>query len=343
MQLRPEQLATHLQDSLAPVYLIHGEELLIVQEAADAIRAAARARGFSEREVFNVEKGFDWQQLLEAGNALSLFAEQRILEVRIPGGKPGDAGGKALRAYAERPAEDTILMVICGKLEPAQRKSRWVTELDQAGVNITCWGVDARQLPNWIDARMQRAGLRPSPEAVQLLADRVEGNLLAAAQEIDKLVLLHGTGTIDEKSIAAAVSDSARFDVFGLVDSALEGQSVRCVRMLDGLRAEGVEPVVISWALARELRNLAQMAWAMAQGDTAAAVMNRYKVWRNRQPLVGKALRRYKLGAWQILLGKCAEIDRIVKGQAPGNAWDELVQLCLGLSGSRLGLMRRAG
>ncbi len=341
MQLRPEQLSAHLEKSLAPVYLIHGEELLIVQEAADAIRASARAQGYSEREVFNVEKGFDWDQLLEAGNSLSLFAEKRILEVRIPTGKPGDAGGKALRAYAERPAEDILLMVICGKLETAQRKAKWVTDLDDAGVSITCWGVDARQLPNWISQRMQQVGLKPSAGAVQLLAERVEGNLLAAAQEIDKLVLLHGTGTLDEQAIASAVSDSARFDVFGLVDSALEGHSARCMRMLDGLRAEGVEPVVISWALARELRSLAQMAWGMAQGDTAAAVMNRYKVWRNRQPLVGKALRRYKLAAWQLLLGKCAEIDRIVKGQAPGNAWDELVQLCLGLSGTRLGLMQR--
>ena len=189
---------------------------------------------------------------------------------------------------------------------------------------------------------MQRVGLKPTPEAVQLLAERVEGNLLAAAQEIDKLALLHGASIVDDKTITATVSDSARFDVYGLVDAALEGESARCLRMIDGLRAEGIEPVIVIWALARELRSLTQMAWGMAHGETTASVMNRHKVWRTRQPLVGKALRRYKLVAWQALLGKCAEIDRIVKGQAPGNTWDELVQLCLGLSGTRLGLVRRA-
>lgn len=343
MQLRPEQLDTHLQDSLAPVYLLHGDEPLIVQESADAIRARARALGFSERQVLHAESGFDWNALQEAGNSLSLFAEQRIIEVRMPGGKPGDAGGKALRAYAGRPAEDTLLMVICGKLEAAQRKAKWVTELDRAGVQITCWPVDARALPGWIETRMRKAGFQPTPGAVQLLAERVEGNLLAAAQEIDKLALLHGAGPVDEPTVAAQVSDSARFDVFGLVDSALEGQARRCLRMLEGLRAEGVEAVIISWALARELRSLARMAFAMSRGETAAAVMNHHKVWRSRQPLIGKALRRYRLPAWQALLRKCAEIDRIVKGQAPGNAWDELLQLCLGLSGARLGLTTRQG
>ncbi|WJW74881.1 DNA polymerase III subunit delta [Thiohalobacter sp. IOR34] len=340
MQVRPEQLATRLEQGLAPVYLVHGDEPLLVQEACDAIRAAARGQGYAEREVFQVEQGFEWGRLLEAANALSLFAERRILELRLPGGKPGKEGGEALRAYAGRPAEDTLLLVICGKLEPAQRKAKWYQALDEAGVSVQVWPVDAARLPAWIRQRMQGRGLRPSAAAAQLLAERVEGNLLAAAQEIDKLALLH-QGEVDVDAVAAAVADSARFDIFGLVDAALAGEAGRCLRMLAGLRGEGVEPVLVVWALARELRALAGMARELAGGGSTASVMASHRVWKNRQPLVAKGLARYRPAAWQALLGKCAEIDRIVKGQAPGRPWDELVQLCLGMAGRPLGLAPR--
>jgi DNA polymerase-3 subunit delta len=338
MQLKPEQLAAHLRKGLAPVYLIHGDELLLVQEAADAIRAAARAQGYSEREVFNVDRDFDWYQLVESSNNLSLFAERRILEVRMPTGKPGDAGGKALREYAARPPEDTLLLVVSGKLDAQQRKSKWVTELEAAGVGIQIWPVDARGLPQWIRARMQGLGLQPGTEAVQLLAERVEGNLLACAQEIDKLALLLGQGKVDAAAVTAAVADSARFDVYGLVDAALAGEAGRSLRMLAGLRGEGVEPALLAWALARELRGLASMAWEVARGDAPGPVMARHRVWSSRQAAVGKALTRHKLDAWLRMVGDCARLDRVVKGQAPGNPWDELVHLCLRLAGRPLAL-----
>lgn len=338
MQLKPEQLAQHLKKHLAPVYFIYGDELLLVQEAADAIRSAARAQGYSEREVFAVDRDFDWNQLTESSNNLSLFAERRILEVRMPSGKPGDAGGKALREYATRPAEDTLLLIVSGKLDAQQRKSKWVTDLEAAGVGIPVWPVEVHQLPQWIRARMQGLGLKPTPEAVELLAERVEGNLLACAQEIDKLRLLLGEGPLDAAAVTAAVVDSARFDVYGLVDAALAGEADRSLRMLSGLRGEGVEPVLVVWALARELRGLAGMAWEMARGESAGAVMARHRVWAKRQPVVGKALTRLKTEAWQALLADCARLDRVVKGLAPGNPWDELVHLCLRLAGRPLPL-----
>ncbi|MBZ0070301.1 MAG: DNA polymerase III subunit delta [Gammaproteobacteria bacterium] len=338
MQLKPEQLAQHLQQHLAPIYLIHGDELLLVQEAVDVIRAAARARDYADREVLTVERDFDWNRLTEASNNLSLFAERRILEVRLPTGKPGDAGGKALRAYAARPAEDTLLLIISGKLDAQQRKSKWVTDLEAAGVGVPVWPVDARALPAWIRARMRAAGLQPTPAAVDLLAERIEGNLLACAQEIDKLALLVGEGPVDAAAVTAAVADSARFDVFGLVDSALAGEPGRSLRMLVGLRGEGVEPVLVVWALARELRSLAAMAWETAHGESPGQVMARHRVWKARQGPIGKALTRHRLDTWLDLLRRCAHLDQMVKGQAPGNVWDELVQLCLLLAGRPLPL-----
>ncbi len=340
MQLRPEQLAEHLGGPLAPLYFIHGDETLLVQEAADAVRSAARAAGHAEREVYTVEPGFDWARLEEAAASLSLFAERRILELRMPGAKPGDVGARTLRAWAERPPEDTLLLIVSGKLDAGQRKSKWVQALEAAGVGVAVWPVGMRELPGWIRQRMRTRGLKPTAGAVQLLAERVEGNLLAAAQEIDKLAL-RVAGEVDEAAVAAAVADSARYDVFGLVDSALAGEAARALRMLDGLRGEGVEPVLVLWALAREIRSLAGMAEAVAGGEAPAAVLRRFRVWQSRQGPVGAALGRFRPPAWQALLARCALIDRVIKGQAPGKPWDELVQLTLALAGRRLGLPPR--
>ncbi len=332
MNIKPEQLSAHLKKNLAPVYLIGGDEALLVQEAADAVRARARALGYTGREVMVVDKAFDWNELLTAANSLSLFAEQRIIEVRLPTGKPGDAGAKALRAYAERPAEDTLLLVICSQLDPSGRRSKWAQALEQAGVMVTVWPVDARHLPAWIQKRMQGCGLQPSQEAVDLLAERVEGNLLAAVQEIDKLALLY-SGPVDAEAVAAGVGDSARYGVFVLVESALSGQGARCQRILDGLRAEGVAVMPVLGGLAYELRKLLPMAKAMAEGEAVDRVMARFRVWDSRKAAVKQALLRHRLGAWQACLCRCTRIDRVAKGQAPGNEWDELLQLTLQIAG----------
>ncbi|MDD3517105.1 MAG: DNA polymerase III subunit delta [Chromatiales bacterium] len=334
MRLKPEQLDAHLKKGLQPVYLIAGDEPLQAQEAADAIRQAARAWGAVERQVFTADKDFEWSALDAAAASLSLFAERRLLELRLPG-KPGAEGTKALEAYAARPPEDTLLLVQTGKLDKGEANARWVKALEAAGAMIQVWPLSPAETPGWIERRMRSRGLVPTPEAVQVLAGLVEGNLLAAAQEIDKLKLLSPDGRIDEAAVLAAAADSARYDVFDLVDAALAGDAARVVRILDGLRAEGESPVPLVAMLAREVRGVASAAEAIADGVSQQQALQ--SVWQKRQPLVRAALGRYrKVAAWHRLLQRCAQADCIAKGQAPGNPWDELLQLTLAIAGKPL-------
>ena len=334
MQLKPEQVPAQLHKQLAPVYFISGEEPLRVMEAADAVRTAAREQGYDEREVLTVQAGFDWDSLRSGGDNLSLFSQRRILDLRLPTGKPGDAGARALRAWVEQPPKDTLLLVTAGKLDPAARKSKWVQALDRAGVVVFVWPLNAREFNAWVHERMRRRGLEPDPEAVALLADRVEGNLLACVQEIDKLYLLHGDGPLDAAAITGMVADHSRFDVYGLVDTALAGKAARSIRILHGLHAEGVVAPVVLWALAREVRQLAAMASVVAAGQSVNQVLGQYRVWAARKALVGGALQRLPVAQCNAMLRQCAAIDRVCKGQAAGNAWDELLQLTLELAGN---------
>lgn len=336
MQIRPEQLEQHLKREIAPVYFVYGDEPLLVQEACDAIRAQARAAGCTEREVYSVESGFDWQAFLQAGDSLSLFADRKLVELRIPSGKPGDAGSKALTEYAARPAPDNVLLIMAGKLETAARKSKWHQALENAGVVVPIWPLEVKQLPAWVNRRMQARGLKPTPEAVSLLVERVEGNLLACAQEIEKLALLHGAGEIGVEQVAAGVADSSRFDVYTLVDAALEGDAVRVTRILDSLRAEGVEPVLMLWAITRELRLLAECAQMMQRGQSVDGALAAAKVWEKRKTLMRAGLQRHKPVVWRRLLQRAGGIDQLIKGGRAGNVWDELLELSLWISGVRL-------
>jgi DNA polymerase-3 subunit delta len=333
MQIQPDQLESRLRGELAPVYFISGDEPLRVTEAADAVRTRARAAGFDEREVLAVTAGFDWNSLAAAAGSLSLFSSRRLIDLRMPGGKPGEAGAKALRAYAGAPPEDTLLLITAGKLEPSARKSRWVEALDRAGAVVFVWPLDNRQLPFWVRTRMQRRGLEATPEAAALLAERVEGNLLACVQEIEKLYLLLGAGRVEVRDIANTVADSARFNVYDLVDSALAGDGVRSVRILNGLQGEGVASAVVLWALVRDLRQLAAMARLLAEGQQLASVLSRFRVWQSRTTAFSRALQRLSGAACNRVLRRCALIDRVIKGQAAGNAWDELLQLTLWVAG----------
>jgi DNA polymerase-3 subunit delta len=334
MQLTPEKLDTHLARQLAPVYFISGDEPLRVIEAADAVRAAARGQGYDEREVLTVQTGFDWGSLMAGAGNLSLFSQRRLIELRLPTGKPGDAGAKALRAYTEQAPEDTVLLITAGKLEAAARKSKWVQALDRAGVVVFIWPLNAREFHAWVQQRMRRCGLDPTPEAVALLADRVEGNLLACMQEIDKLALLQDGGVVDADAIMSLVGDNARYNVYGLVDSALSGDGARSVRILQGLCAEGLAPQVVVWALARELRQLAAMKALAASGKSIQQVLSQYRIWPDaRKTLVGTALARLSVAKCHAMLQQCALIDRVSKGQAAGKVWDELLQLTLQLAG----------
>ena len=331
MKLTPDRLAGQLKSALAPVYLVAGDEPLQREEGADRIRAAARAQGYTDREVFVAERGFDWQSLLLAGASLSLFASKRILEVRLPTGKPGTKGAEALIAYAVDPAADTLLLVICD--ERPEGNASWVSALDKAGVYLQVWPVEPREIPAWVTQRLKSRGLQPTPDAVALIAGRVEGNLLAAAQEVDKLALLHSAGPLDAEAVAEAVSDSARFDAFKLVDAALAGDVPRTVRVLEGLQAEGEEPVMVLGALLRQLKELTSLAIEIESGQPPQRVLA--GIWERRRPLVQTALKRRKAQGWQRLLRRAQTADLVMKGRAPGRAWDELLQLTTALAGAK--------
>ncbi|MNO79648.1 DNA polymerase III subunit delta [compost metagenome] len=342
MKLTPAQLSKHLQGNLAAIYVVSGDEPLLCQEACDAIRAACRQRDFSERQVFNAEANFDWGQLIEAGASLSLFAEKRLLELRLPSGKPGDKGAPILLEYLQRPPEDTVLLISLPKLDGSAQKTKWGKALIDGDVAqfIQIWPIDAHQLPQWIRQRLSQAGLAASQEAVELIAARVEGNLLAAAQEIEKLKLLAEGNQIDVDTVQAAVADSARFDVFGLIDAALNGEAAHSLRMLEGLRGEGVEPPVILWALAREIRQLAGFAQQHSDGMPMDRVFAsaRPPVWDKRRPLLGKALQRHTAARWSQFLLDAQLIDAQIKGQAPGDPWNGLARLTLLVAGQRISL-----
>lgn len=338
MRVRPHELANHIQrQGIAPIYLISGDEPLQLNETADTVRSAARARGFTGRDVLEAGPRFDWSELTAEANSLSLFAEQRIIDLRVPSGKPGRDGGKALSEYAARPPEDTLLLITLPKLDKGQTSSKWLKALEARGVFIQIWPIEGNRLQPWIEQRMRQAGLTPGPEVVAMLTERIEGNLLAAAQEIDKLQLLHGAGVITLEQLQESVADSARYDVYGLVDAALEGRVGRVVRMLNGLKAEGTAAPVVLWALAREIRMLCSLAQQVAQGRSAQqAVAGTREVWDKRKPLVSKGLQRLNLGQWRQLMRLCGLADRAIKGQDRQDPWLLLQRICSGMAGAPL-------
>jgi DNA polymerase-3 subunit delta len=334
MRLSPTELQRRLERELAPVYLISGDEPLQLGEAADAVRGAAAGRGFTTRERLEASAGFDWNQLLAEANSLSLFAEKKLIDLRIPGGKPGREGGAALAEYCAAPPPDTLLLVTLPKLDRTQLQAKWLKAVESIGVLVQVWPVEGAQLSAWLQQRMRAAGLEPAPEVAGMLASRVEGNLLAASQEIEKLLLLYGPGAIDATRLGSAVSDSARYDVFELVDSALRGEAGRCIHILAGLRGEGVAPPVVLWALSRELRALLPLATATAQGVSAAQAMAQARVWDKRKPLVGAALRRLRPESLHVLLARCQSIDSVIKGARRDDPWCWLEQVTLALAGA---------
>ena len=321
MNVRPDQLAAILNRQIHPLYLISGDEPLQVMEAADSVRASCRRQGYTDREVFDVDTSFDWQRLRDEANSLSLFSTRRVLELRLPSAKPGRDGAQALKDYAADLPQDTVLLITAGKLESAQKKSAWFKALDSAGVVVQCWPIGPDRLPAWIKLRFQSRGMRPSQDVVDYVCQRIEGNLLAAAQEIDKLELLLGPGEVDINTVREAVTDSSRFDVFELADSALAGDHRRVIRIIQGLHAEGQEPILVTWALAKDIRVLATVS---ADRGSADSGLKQAGVWQNRLPLFKSCLSRHSAAACKRMLQHCAMIDGINKGQRTGNVWDEL-------------------
>jgi len=340
MKLRFEdlssQLASQLKGMTAPIYIVGGDEPLQVSEACGAIRQQARELGYSERHVLHVDKSFDWQGFYAITNSYSLFSDRQLIELRIPTTKPGDKGSKALLEYAKNPPEDSLLLVILGKVDQQTQRSKWFSALDKKGSFVQVWPVEPNRLPVWINQRMRSKGMQPTPVAVQLLVDRVEGNLLAAAQEIDKLFLLFGSENIDEEAVMAAVADSARYDIYSLVDVALLGDVNRVTRMMAGLKAEGAETVLTLWALTREIRTMHAMALKVATGVRVDQVVSQSRVWAKRKSAVTGGLNRHKAQNWELMLQQACRIDRVIKGFSTGNVWNELLQLALMMAGVRL-------
>ena len=335
MQLKPQQLADHLSQHLAPCYLISGDEPLIVQECADAIRTAARAAGCAERQRISISGKDDWLELGHSAGSLSLFADRKLIEVQLPSGKPGTEGSKAIQEYLAR-AQADVLLIISGRIDKQSQKSKWHVALNQAGVVLPVWPISPAELPGWIAARIKTTGLTADNEAVTLLAERLEGNLLAASQEIEKLRLLHGEQTITADLVADTVSDNARYDAFRLVDVALSGDSRGAVRTLRGLRAEAVQPPVLLWALSREVRLLADLKREIASGTPVNAALSQRGVWQNRQALVRSAMNR--LGGRDLaeMQALSFHADGASKGFMRGEPWSLLERLVVVLAqGSR--------
>lgn len=332
MRQRPDQLeATLRRQGLAPLYLVFGDEPLQILECCDLLRRQARGAGFEERVVLNVEAGFDWQSLGAEAGALSLFASRRLIEVRLGEAKPGTEGAKALAAYAAAPPPDTLLLVSAGRIDRQSQQSKWFKALEQAGVAVQSRPVEAARLPGWLAARARSLGLGLSPAAAELIADRVEGNLLAADQELRRLALLYGDQAVDSEQVLAAVADNARYDLFDYIDCTLTGDGARSLRMLRGLEAEGTEAVVVCWGLSRELRSLCLMAAERAGGAAWEPLFARHRIWDKRRRPVQAALERHRLPVLRRLLREAGRIDRVIKGAAEGRPWDDLARLSLAL------------
>lgn len=336
MKLRWDQLARHAAEPLRPVYVIHGDEILLQQEACDTLRAAARRQGFSERELHHAERGADWNELLASANNLSLFGDRKLLEIRFSG-KPDAAAAATLERYAEDPSPDTLLILILPKLDGTAQKAKWFLACESAGASLQLPQIDAHTLPDWLRTRLQQNGLRPDAEAFALLLERVEGNLLAAQQEIEKLRLLAGSdGTLSVETVRSAVGDSARYNVYDLADCALGGDAEKAARMLAGLRAEGQGESVVLWALGKDARTLAALREGLESGQPLNALMQQNGIWQKRQPLFQRALQRTNAELAQKLVDEVLAVDLAIKGQSSERAWDVLLRLVMALAGRPL-------
>lgn len=337
MKITGDTLAASLARGLSPIYLISGDEPLLLNEAADAVRGRARAEGYSERSLHVVERGFDWAALHDESRALSLFAERRIIELRMANPAPGEKGADALIELAQSPSADNLVMVITGKLDGRTQNSRWVTAIDKQGAVVQVWPIELSRLGAWIRERLARHGLTADATAAALLSERVEGNLLAADQEIQKLALLLPKGsTLTAETILESVANSARFDVLQLGESAMRAQGARALRILEGLQGEGIEPTLVLWAVNKDLQWIARAQHFMRRGQSADGAMNALYVWRPRQAAMKQALSRLTVPTVRSLLLDAERVDRAIKGVIRTNAWVELEALVARFAGARL-------
>jgi DNA polymerase-3 subunit delta len=328
MRLKPEQLSHYLQKSLAAVYFITGDEPLQVCELMDAIRQAAAKKGFQSREVFFVDSSFNWDKLAFVANSNSLFSDKKIIDLRLSG-TIEDSGKKALIAYCKHLPEDTILLITSGKLKNTALKSDWICELDKVGIIIQVWVLEKGDLIRWLKQRLQQRGLQTDAKGLATLASRIEGNLLAAAQEIEKLYVLYGSGKINSDQILDVVTDSSRYDVFNLGNCLLSGDINRTYKILNGLKAEGVAEPLVLWAITGEARSLAKIKSQLDQGQKKDVVFRNNKVWDKNKQITENALGRLSDRQLNNILILAAKADHQIKGQQPGAPWETILKVCL--------------
>jgi DNA polymerase-3 subunit delta len=333
MRLRPEQLSAHLAQSLAPLYVVHGDEPLLAIEAGDAIRAAARAAGCEEREVLVVEPGFKWDAFAAASRNLGLFGTRKLVDLRIPGGKPGVEGARVLEDCAANPTPDTTILITLPRLDRATSSSSWFAALEQGGITLEVFPLERADLPRWIASRLERQRQRASAETLQFLADTTEGNLLAARQELEKIGLLLPEGELEQEAVENAVADVARFDVFQLSEAWLSGDAARACRILAALENEGEGVPLLLWQLGEDLHALATVLASTASGTPVAIAVKSARVWGKRQTAIERAARRIAPSAIQPLLLRLARLDALAKGIGRGDVWAQLRDVALALAG----------
>ncbi len=331
MKIPFRQLERHLTDRLAKVYLVAGDEPLLVDEALEQLRAAAMRAGFTSRELHTADRSFKWVDLLAGADNLSLFATRKIVEIRLATPKPGDEGSATIAELCERDDPDTLVIVAVGEKLGQASRSTWVKAVEKHGAVVEIWPIDRGELPRWIQQRATSLRLKLTQAAAQSLAERVEGNLLAADQEIKRLALTAAGREIDEAEVLEFVANNSRFDVFALADAVLAGETGRTFKILSGLRAEGVHPVQISWVLNRDISLLARLEYAVRHGDNLEGALLRSGVWQRRQPLVRKALAKFQASRLKALLAEAARVDAALKGVVPAEPWTTLTDLLVAL------------
>ncbi len=340
MKLKAEQLRRSLEQDSKPIYWLAGDEPLLMQEATDLVRSHFRRQGFTEREILNVDRGFNWEQFNQAYYNFSLFAEQKVIELRLSSNKLDDAGKQAVQDALSDPSSDNVILITSPKLDSSTPNTKWFKTIESRGVLVQIWPVNRENLPAWLEQRLMRAGIRAEPQALQLLLDKIEGNLLAAMQEIEKLKLLANNGSgsdepivLDSTTVMQVVADSSRYSAFQLVDAALLGDLGRAQKILNGLKAEDTFPLVILGSMTRELRSLLPMIAKRESGQGINAILQSSRVWFNRKQAVGNAINRLHTKDIWDMLDHAKKIDQSIKGMNLANPWDELSLLLADLAG----------
>lgn len=336
MRLKSEQLTGSLQKSLGAVYLICGDEPLQIVELSDAIRHTAKRAGFLEREIFSTDTGFEWADITTSSQSMSIFGDKKVIDLRVPTANFGNDGTKTLISYCEKLPADTVLLITCGKLNAAAMKTKWFEAVDKVGITIQVKPLDGDELLYWLQNRLQQRGLNTDRAGLALLAERVEGNLLAASQEIEKLYVLYGASALTKDQIFDVVADSSRYDVFKLVDALEAANENRIFKILEGLQAEGIAPPVVLWALMREARTLCKIKIELSEGKNKDLIFRNNQIWDKRVGLIEKAIKRLSHTKLFEILTQCAKADRQAKGQESGDVWETILRICLAFTGNTL-------